>query len=343
MGVIKIFLQGNNVDVKKDIVDKYLQNVSGELKNNPQFESQLYEVISFLTRRKSYNDPIPPLDLSVSDDGKVFMMGSAVRPSPDCGNEMLQNNKNYSQVKFSVGENGIMEVTKYDGTFYRFDDYMRAIPEDSRKSFSSLNSSLTHTIISVFHDHRTFLASGIEVEHSIYSDQVPLIDDFNDEQALRMETNSCAPREWNFNIIPSNARLQFRPVTTKTFRYIDKLGLVDVITAMGDSRGTKVVRSETHTVNTEYPDIITYESVPLTVRNARGEDEISEDYQEEYPGMRVWEIEREVNKRFLRGISTSKTRDIRPEVSENLTEAVKNGLVKRYNVPEDELDSSMVR
>lgn len=334
MEPIKLFLQDSNIDIKNDFINKYLQGVSDELKNNPQLDSQLYSAICLLTRRGLSREVIPPMELVIFPDGRGFEIRSGIRPSPDCGNENLKNNKNYDKIRFSVDDKGTMEVLKSNGTFYKFDDYMKIdMSSEYREKLSVCNSHDTPTIISTYHDHRSFLPNGIEVEHSMYSDLYPLGSNFESEQELKNQTMIHAPRKWNFNLMPDSAPYEFMPYSVNAHRFINGLGLVTAQSRRGKNGN---VNASVHAANTEYPDLLSYAQVPVKVYS-NGQEMISPDYQKYFPGMKLWEIEKEVNLSFLRGIDTSKTRDIKPEVYSSLKQTMQEQMEKRYQIDPSEL------
>ena len=114
---MKLYLQDDNIDVK-EFINKNLGEVNKDLINNPQFESQLLRTISFLTRKGMGGNNIPPMELVILDNGNGFEIRSGIRKSPECGNEYLQNNKNYDQVRFILDENNCMQVLKSNGVFF---------------------------------------------------------------------------------------------------------------------------------------------------------------------------------------------------------------------------------
>ena len=336
---MRLYLYDSNIDIK-EFIEKKLGGVSKELTSNPQFESQLYRAICFLTRQGMGSKIIPPMELVVLDNGRGFEIRSGIRKSPECGNEYLQNNKNYDQVRFTLDDNNCMQVLRSNGVFYQFDDYMRInMAPEYKNKFRVSNSQITPTIISTYHDHRTFTSDGIEVEHSVYTDQYPLSCSFENERELPVQTMIHSPRKWGFNVLPEPAPYEFIPMVTNAHRYTKELGSVHVQSRISND---KPIDYAVYASTTEYPDILGYTSNPYK-KIENGKEVITEDYQKYFPNMEIWEVQREVNKSFYYGIKTSKSMDMKPEVCEKMQELTKESLVNKYGVNEDELSNERSR
>ena len=337
--MIQLFIQDANININ-DFIDNYLQNISDDLKNNPKFKEQLYSAINYLTRKNELSERIPPLELSVGEDGRSFEIRSGVRQSPETRNEYLRDNKNYDQVKISLDNNNNMEVTRSNGVFYKFDDYMKVdMEQDIKNKLSMLNSSRTPTILSAYHTHRTFLPSGIEVEESTYFDQYPLSCSFSDERELKVETMAHAPSQWYYNLVPGKAKFEFMPSVTNAYRSANDLGIVNVQSQNGRNNN---VNFGFYPANTEYPEELSY-SPTLIGKYESGKIVIDDNYQKYFPGMNQREIQKEINKSFLKGIDTSRTQETKPEICDALREMVRNGLVTMYGVNEEELETGKTR
>lgn len=321
-----IYLDSAYIDIQKDFIDKYLTDISDDFKKNPQFISQLFTSLHFLTRKQG-KEILPHFELSIHDGGRGFEIRSGIRKCPDCGNPELQNNKNFDMVKFTLDDNNNLEVVQSNGVFYKFEDYikMQQKPEIMDK-FKILNSRDTPTVISTYHVHTTVLPNGIEVEKSTYSDQYPLGSPFESDNELRAQTMIHSPRQWYFNSLPKNANWEFEPFCTNSYRFTETLGLV--ISQCRSGKSGPVTGAE-YPSSTEYPDKLS--CFPTPVKNyVNGKEEISPDYQEIYPGKSVWDVEKEVNISFRKGLDTSKTKDINPEVYENLKKVSDAALDRRY-------------
>ena len=332
---MQLFINDENFDVE-DIIVKNLGGVSRDLINNPQFKSQLYDAIRYLIRKRKSSDLVPPLELVVRGDGKGFEMRSGVRQSPECGNEFLQNNRSYNQVSFTIDEYNDMEVLKSNGVFYHFDDYMKIDMDPAYKNkFKISNSRQTPVIISTFHEHRTFMQSGVEVERSYFSDRYPLSCGFEDDSSLKRETMVHSPIKWNYDIMPDNAAYEFVPSVTKIYRFTNSLGIVHVQSR--ENNGP--LHAAAYAASTEYPDILGYTPVAYK-KYENGNEIISDEYKGYYPGMAIWEIEREIGKAFYRGIGTSKSQETKPEICDKMREMTIEGLTSMYTIDLDELTSS---
>ncbi len=321
-----IYLDNAYIDIQKDFIDKYLTSIDENFKKNPQFISELFTALHFLTRKKD-NEVLPPFELNVYDDGRGFEIRSGIRKCPDNINPELQNNKNFDMVKFTLDDKNNIELTQSNGVFYKFEDYAKIEKAPELKSkYEMLNSRDTPTVISTYHTHTTILSNGIEVEKSSYSDQYPLGLPFESDSELKNQTMIHSPRQWYFNSIPERANWEFNPFSTNSYRFTETLGLV---VSQFKSGKSGMVEGAEYPANTEYPDKLGCFPTPVK-KYANGKEEITPEYQESFPGKSVWDVEKEVNISFRKGIDTSKTKDINPIVYENLKNVTDAALERRY-------------
>lgn len=339
MEKVTIFLQKVPNDIE-EFIKQYLDKLDDNLKNNPAFKEAVTKSLDYLTRKWDSSVNIPPLELTVYDDGKGFEIGGGVRRDPDNGNPQLQNNKHHSRVKVSINENNVMEVTEYGGTFYRFDDYVN-INENNQEEFRGMNAHSTPVVLKVFHAHKTIMPNGMEIEGSRYSDAYPLSCAFEDERELVAETVIHSPSNWNYNVMPDRPRYEWRPYIFKAHRWINSPGLVTIQTSYG--RDGKVDAAE-YPAGTEYPDKLTTGPTPyLEYKN--GEPVISESYHRDYPDMNRWDLEVMLMKTFYQSIDYSRSNQIsdRREICESIKELTKEGLINRFHVEENEIEEGRKR
>lgn len=343
MEVLHITVNEGYIDEASKIRENYLKGVSEELKNNPEFLTMLSDELRFLVSKKKLTDYIPPLELTISDDGKEFSIRGGIRPDPDCANEELNENKNYRQVKFSIDDNGNMEVTRNSGTFFRFDAYKNAMTynNSSQEVFNRLTSSETPTVILVYHKHRTVMPDGIQVEESSYSDACPLSCSYENDINLISQTNFHTPRSWNYNVMPAAPQYETMPYVFKAYRYSQMLGQVEVQTRYGKENNAKRTY-DIHMAGTEYPErLIAYPDPVMHFEN--NALVVTPDYKERFDGMSTFAIETEIMKSFYRGVNGSRTKDDNPRMYEAVEERVRESLEQRYGVDTDELKSGMNR
>lgn len=344
METMHIMVNEGYIDEASEITEKYLKEVSEDLKYNPVFLSMLSDELRFLVSKKRLTDLVPTLDLNISNDGKSFMISGGVRPDPDCVNEELNENKNYRQVKFSIDDNGNMEITRNSGTFFRFDAYKNAVAYNngpSQEVFNRLNSSETPTVISVYHKHRTVMPDGIEVEESTYSDTCPLSCSYENDSNLISQTNFHEPRSWNYNVMPTAPQFETMPYVFKAYRYGQTLGQVEVQTRYGRENDAK--RSYgIYPAGTEYPERLSTYPDPV-MRFENNALVVTPDYKERFDGMNTFAIETEMMKSFYRGVNSSRTKDENPRMYEAIEERVRESLEQRYGVDMEELNSGMKR
>lgn len=341
MSINKIYVDETS-NLKTDLVDKYLGNVDDNLKNNPVFMEQLYSAIKHLNRKTVSSQFVPPAELYVSDDGKTVEIREGIRPNPDCLNDDLKNNKCYEQVSFSIDKENNLSVTTSSGSFYNFNDFMKACKGSKlEKQLSMFNSYDTPTVCSVYHKNKIFLESGIEVALSTYSDNCPLGSNAMDSEVqMRSQTMLHSPKKWCYNLVPEHASFELNPSRTNAHRFIDNLGIV----YLQDSNG---VNSPVHLTeylsSTEYPDHLNVNPTPI-FEFVNGKPILNEAYQKYYPGMNEYEIKKAVNIGFLDGIEGSKTKDINPQVYDSLKKLVETGLEARYGyVKQEDNTDELVR
>lgn len=341
---MELYLNDSNINID-EFVNKYLKDVSVELKNNPKFKENLSELIKFITNKKNPSDSIPPFQLVVSEDGRAFEIRSGIRSDPDCLNERLQNNKRYNQVRFSLDERNNMEVLFSIGVFYKYDDFARNIRDDitasdqMKKLYDVSRSNNTPTVISVFHRHKVVLSNGIEICCTRYSDAYPLNCDFYDEKELRAETVIHSPRKWNYNVMPGRPSFEFNPSIINVYRFVNQLGVVHVDSLSGKD-GT--IQACECFATTEHPEKLGFLAEPIIICK-NGQDYIPTDVQKMYPEMNVGDLEREMNLSFYRGIKTSETMRNNPDMAKELEKITGEGLMRKYNIDEEDLLSGKSR
>lgn len=338
---MELYLNDGNINVD-DFVNKYLKEVSVELKNNPQFKENLRIIIGYLTNKKSSNDIIPPFQLVVSEDRRAFEIRSGIRSDPDCFNDKLKNNKRYNQVRFSLDDRNCMEVLYSIGVFYKYEDYAKNISEDitaddTRKSMFDISQSrYTPTVINVLHSNKVFLSNGIEIGSASYSDEYPLNCNFTDENELRKETMIHSPRKWYFNLMPARPPFEYNPSAVNVFRYSNQLGIVNVQTSVGKNRAVQNVCKCFAT--TDHPEKLGFLHEPIIIFKD-GKEFIPSEVQQMYPGMDENALEREMNLSFYRGIEESETMRYNPAMAKKVETIVRESLINNYEVDEEELTS----
>lgn len=342
MSMIKLFIDSPNMDIKKDIIDKYLGEVDDSLKNNPSFMNQLYYAIRFLTEKSSLSPRVPPIELHISDDGKSFALKSGIRPDPYCMNEALRNNKCYNQVQFSLGNENNMEVFLSSGTFFKFDDYVR-VQEDSElgKMLSRFSSSETPVVCSSYHRKLTFSDNGIEFGDSSYSDVYPLGGAYimGDEREMRAETMIHSPTKWYFNLLPESPRYEFAPHKTNFHRFEDRLGIVTYLKSDGKDGRTFIYD---YLSSTEYPERLS--SIPLPLGEYKNGDlELCGEFKERFEGLSSREVEKQILIDYLKGIDNSETMRYNKQMYENVRNLVVKSLEKRFGYKEDTEEKGMTR
>lgn len=330
-------LKNGSVDANM-FIEKNLQAVSDDIKNNPKFEMALTSAIMELTETNKLSGYYPPIKLIVANDGRRFILRGGIRPSPYVGNPDLKDNRCFQQVDFKVDKNNNLEVISSYGVFYRYRDYIRNAnmgPRD-KDLFNPSYERDTPTIISTYHTHETYLPEGIQVEKSSYSDTYPLSCDFRDDQQLMEQTMIHSPSQWFYNITPDHAQWEYVPFATNVHRFKDELAIVHA--SKRDGRRGNVV-SEDFVSMTEYPDMLS--TVPTAYKRFKdGKIVVTDEYQKYYPDMKPFDLDREMHKIFLKGIRTSKTWEIseRRPVAKKMQEMVRESLINRYGVPEEELE-----
>ena len=331
MSVVKLFFNDQNVDVKKEIIDKYLGEVDDGLKNNPSFISELYEAIHRLTTTSSESPNIPPIELYISDDNKCVELRGGIRPDPKCGNEILsKNNKLYEQIRFSLDENNNMDVLTSSGAFYMFSDFMRVSQgTEYKQQFSNLTPSDTPIVCSAYHTNKTFLSSGIELAISTYSDVYPLGGgmSMDSEREMRAQTMIHSPIKWYYNLVPGGARFESNPQKTNLCRMINDLGIVGV--SVSNGLNTPIKYSE-YISTTEYPEFIRVNPTPLFEYNKDGNPVLNDAYKSEFGDLNSYEIKKRINIGFFEGVENSRTKEERPLVYESLRELSLDALEARY-------------
>lgn len=333
MEKINLYLQDANIDLQKDFIDTYLKEVDEKLKDNPMFIRHLYSAIALLTRKGAMNNHIPPIELSISEDGRSFQLIGGVRPNPDCYNENLKNNKNFESVSFNLGENDELHITESSGTLYKFDDFMKAHEgSEYGKKFQIFNSQGTPTIISVYHKNTIISSDGIEVAKSTYSDEYPLGITMDMERELKAQTFIHAPRKWYFNLRPDEAPFEFDPIKNNAHRYLERLGIVTYQESVGKNG---VVEVRDYVSSTEYPEVLAANPTVLK-KYERGKESITPEFIELFPGKNEKEIYKEIELSFASGVEGSKTKDINPRAYEAVKEQVQKGLEKKYGISPEE-------
>ena len=334
MDRLTIFLQDSNIDLNKEFMEKYLVKVSDDIKKNPSFTRQLYAALAFLTRKARMEDRVPPMELSIAEDGRSFEIRSGIRPDPDCLNDDLKSNKCFETVKFTLDGKNNMNVTMMSGTLYRYDDFMKVSQGTPKEQeFKIFNSHDTPTVLSVFHRNIVVLDSGIEVSRASYADQYPLGITMDNENELKIQTSIHSPQKWNFNFVPDGARFELNPIKTNDYRFINSLGIFTSLLSTG--RNGKVEAKE-YLANTEYPEVLSA-STPLPFREYQdGVRKMNPRFAEYYPGKDEKEIEKEVEQSFANGLDTSKTKEFNPQVYEILKKYVDGAFEQKYGIKKAE-------
>ena len=342
MSMIKLFIDSPDMDIKKDIIDKYLGEVDDSLKNNPSLRSQLHSAIRFLTEKSSVSPRVPPMELHISDDGKSFALKSGIRPDPYCMNEALRNNKCYNQVQFSLGNDNSMEVFSSSGTFFKFDDYVR-VQEDSElgKMLSRFSSSETPVVCSSYHRKLIFSDKGIEYGDSSYSDVCPLSDAsiMQDESEMRAETMIHSPAKWYFNLLPESPRFEFAPHKTNFYRMENRLGVVTYLKSDGKDGQVdeyEFLSSPTH------PEKLSI--IPLRFKEYKDKGlELCGEYKKRFEGLPDSEIEKQILIDFLKGVDCSEAMMYNKQMYENVRNLVVKSLETRFGYKEETEEKGMTR
>lgn len=328
MEKIDLFFEKENIDVKSEIIDKYLSSVDDKLKNNPSFISELYSAIRHLTQ-KNPNGLIPSLELYISDDGKGFELRGKIRKNPNCINDLLQNNKCYEQFSFDLDDKNVMSVTMLTGTLYKFDDFMKIGAGSLADKFKIFNEHDTPTVLSVFHRNKQFLENGVEVSNSTYSDQYPIGITMDNEKEIKVQTVLYhAPKKWYFNLVPGEPEFEFNPLRSNAHRFSDSLGIIEYQIKSGKDGQ---VRGYEYLSSTEYPERLGGNPTPLCAY-VDGKKEYTQAYLESYPGKSEQEIVKQLEISFAKGIEFSKTKEINPEAYEGIKNMAFAGLEKRYGI-----------
>ena len=321
-----------NID---EFISTYLGNVSSSIRHNPKFKRELEEALKILTEKRFNDKEIPAMELVIDIDGSSFEIISGIRRDPYVANPKLSENRMFNKVRFSAsGING-MEITRWKGTFYQFDDFVN-IDSEYKKKIYGLTSKSTPTVIDVSHAHKTYTKDGIEVEESRYSDYYFLSCDYHNDDALRRETIIHAPVKWNFDIMPESPRFENKPYVFKASRYLNSLGLVTVQTKSGRNGQ---IEGAHYPAGTEYPDQLTTGFTPY-LTHSNGQTSITQFFERLFPGMRREAIETELMKTFYKGIdnSASVKRLGLSDLCNKMKEKTKFELVNRYHVDANELN-----
>ncbi len=330
MEKVNLFFQDANIDLKNELVDKYLGTLDQRILNNPSFTRIMYDALSFLTSKQTLSDHIPPIELSVSDDGKSFELVSGIRQDPDCMNPELKDNKNYRCVKFSIDEKGNLDVLKLNGTLFKFDSFAKSQEgKELGDKFKIFNSKDTPTVISVFHKNIMIMENGVEVSRSTYSDNYPLGISLEDEKGLRVQTSIHSPKVWRYNTIPDSAYFEFNPSVSTAFRFTEIPG---VITHLSKSGKDSPVKGVEYAANTEYPEVLAANPTPVRIYNGRDGLKMNPEFVSYFSGMEEKDIMEEVEKTFAEGIEHSKTKEINPQAYESIRDLANAGLEKRYGI-----------
>ena len=304
MANIRINLQNAN-NIKEELISKYLTGLKSEMINNPQFESQLYSAVNLLTRTKpGEGERVHPLDLVISDDGSKFEIRSSVRPDPDCLNQELQGkNMCYEQVKFEVNENEAFLVTTSTGTIHDLETVKKVNAEMGvDNKWAQFNGNTTPTLLSAQHRNVAFLANGIQISSSSYSDSNPTSLRLSDTEALKNQTMIREPEMWGYYgpVPPSRP---FNPSIAHSYRLANELEIIHF--SVMDGKNPAHVAE--YAALTEYPELMRYISGMPIQTQVNGVWTINPVYAEAYPGMTAEQIKKVVREQFLNGIDMSKS------------------------------------
>ena len=333
---VNLNLQDTNIDLKTELIDKYLTGVSDKLKNNPCFYGQLYSAISFLTRKLSMSEHIPPIELSISEDGRSFELIGGIRPDPDCMNPALKNNKCFEKISIGLAKDSDdMEITKSSGSLFNFDEYAKSCEgTELGNKLKIMNSHDTPTVLFVMHRNSIFTESGIEVSNSSFSDEYPLGITMNNDNELRTQTSLHSPSKWRFNLLPDEAPFEFNPSRTNAHRFLNSLGIVHVSLSKGRRNEAKSNYAD-YPADTEYPEVLsTYPNPFMTYEN--GKPTVTPQYAEYYPGMEEKDVVKEMEINFATGLEGSKTKESNPLAYEALKKIVEENLENKYGIGQKE-------
>ena len=330
MEKVTLNFQDANINLQEELIDKYLGRVNEKLVKNPSFLRLLQNGLSFLTTKVNLSDRIPLMELSISEDGRTFEIASGIRPDPDCRNELLQNNKNYRVVRFTLDEKDNMDVLTFDSTLYNFDDYMKTQENlGPNNPYNIYNSKDTPTILSVFHKNIMVSEKGVEVSRSTYQDQYPLSIQLNDEKGLKIQTSMHSPKIWRFNTVPDPAYFEFNPIRANAYRFNDSLGLITYVISSGKN---SPIRAIDYVASSEYPEILSANPAILRNYDEKGYPSVDPNFKDSNPGKTDEEIIREVEQKFAEGVEYSRTKELNPEAYEAVKELVNAGLEKKYGI-----------
>ena len=342
MSVVKLFFKDENIDVKSEIIDKHLTAVDDKIKNNPSFISQLYEAVRALIMRKNYGDPIPPIELYVSEDGKTIELRTAIVKDPQNVRPELENNKHFRMAKFSTDGKtnpGGMDVTFFTGTLVRYEDFMKAYAGtevEEKYKYAGRDPQMVQTVLSVYHTHRGFLESGVEVCRSTYSDHSPLGLSMDNDEELKTQTVYChAPKNWYFNLEPDEAMYECHPYKTHAFRYSKELGVIYYLTATGRKEKMLPTTCKCYPASSEYPEILAANPTPM-IDYQDGKEVVTEEYKKNYPDANPREIRKIVSESFYKSLDSSKSKSSNPIAWEAAKRLTAEGLEERYGIKQEQ-------